>query len=99
MKALLLIVTVLSSGGPPAAGSLPLTGARVIITRGTSRDRVAEAADGRLSVRLRPGVYAVVALLQDEPLRPPNFCEAAAIAVPRKPQTKPLRLKLYCSIK
>jgi hypothetical protein len=99
MKALLLIVTVLSSGGPPTAGPLPATGATVIVTRGTSGDRVAEATDGRLSVRLRPGVYAVVALLQDEPLRPANFCQAAAISVPRKPQAKPRQLKLYCSIK
>lgn len=101
MKTLLLIVTVLSGGGPPAVARHPmrLGDATVTVTRGAPAQMVAESANGQLSVRLRPGLYTVVAALNDEPLRPPNFCEATAINVPRRHRPRTRRLTLYCSIK
>src|ERR1700729_4287138 len=98
MKTLLLIITVLTAGGPHGQTSR-LPNATVTVTRGTPSHLIAQAAKGQLSVRLQPGLYTVTAALRDEPLRPPNFCEAAGIHVRRKPQTPTRRLTLYCSVK
>lgn len=100
MKLLLLIVTVIGFGPPHGSTRTPseLSDATVTVTRGTPAQKVAESTDGQLSVRLRPGLYTVVALLNDEPGAPPRFCEATAINVQRQHQSV-RRLKLECSIK
>lgn len=99
MKLLVLMVTVLGIGGPPAEPPSRLLNATVAVTRGAPARTVAESADGRLSVRLRPGLYTVVATLDEGPLRSPRFCEATAINVQRQHQARIRRLTLDCSIK
>lgn len=95
---LLLVVTVLGVGGPHSATPSMLSNAHVVVTRGAPAHTVATSSSGRLQARLRPGLYSVVALLEDEPLGPPRFCEATAVSVQLR-QTGTRRLKLRCSIK
>jgi len=93
----ILVITVLGVGGPPAASPSPLGDAAVIVTRGTPAQTVAASTDGRLTVRLRPGLYAVVASLLGQPEQ--RFCEAAAIQIHRERRVTVRHLTLRCSIK
>lgn len=61
MILLLLIVTVLGGGGPASAPPSRLSDATVTVYRGAPARMVARSSNGQLSVRLRPGLYTVVA--------------------------------------
>lgn len=93
----ILVITVLGVGGPPAASPSRLQDATVTVTRGTPARTVAASPDGRLTVHLRPGLYAVVAALRGQ--SEPRFCEAAAIEIQRERRATVRHLTLRCSIK
>lgn len=99
MKSVLLIVTILGIGGPHGARPARLSDATVLVTRGAPAQTVATSTNGRLKVRLRPGLYTVVALLLDEPLRPPRFCEATALKVKQAQRARVEQLALACGVK
>ncbi len=95
MKLILLIVTVLGVGGPPGLrleNSDVLPNATItVVHKGKT---VADSTGGELSVKLKPGIYSVIAKLADEAGKPPNLCETTTIDLKRT--TK--RLKMECSI-
>jgi hypothetical protein len=99
VKPLLLIVTVLGVGGPSATVPARLPNATVAVTHGAPAQTLSETSNGELSVRLRPGLYTVVAMLKSEAVGSPRFCEATAISVRRQPRARTRRLTLYCPTK
>jgi hypothetical protein len=96
---LLLIITVLGVGGPRSHQPSRLGNATVAVRRVAPSRAVAASANGKLEVRLGPGLYTLVAMLNDEPGARPAFCEATAVAVPRTRGRATRHISMYCSIK
>ena len=101
MILLLLIVTVLGGGGPGVGAAVEIVGKRLSRSRCIAARRPEWSRDRseteQLRVRLRPGLYTVVATLYDQPPRP-DFCEAAAIDVQRERDARTKRLSMSCSV-
>ena len=94
----LLIVTVLGSGGPPGLthreGPPFLPNSTITVRR--HGEVVASSDNGRIRLRLRPGVYTLGALLHDEPGVPLPNCETKTIRLWRARRAR--HVDLYCSI-
>lgn len=81
----LLVVAAIGTGGPPGQGGGTLRNATVWIEQIEHGERhvIAEATEGRVVHRVKPGVYIIVAHLRDMPgaeSARPN-CESRAVRV------------------
>lgn len=103
-----LIVTVLSSGGPHTAKPIVLRDATISVLSvphcavppgqsciGRAPKKVATSQTGRLMAHLRPGSYRVTVALLPPAVSPGRACGTKSVRV-RAGHT--MRLKLYCSI-
>ncbi len=95
----LLVVTVISAGGPHSRRPQPLAGTVVRITdkRG-ARHRVKTVRtgkDGRVSLRLTPGVYDIGAVLTEPKTTPSMQCETKVVRIAGRAR----RVSLSCSIR
>lgn len=92
----LLIVTVLSSGGPPHAGPSPLTDATVRVRQAGSLLAVSNV--GNVELRLRPGTYEVDAALLPPVVGREQRCESRQVRLPARRGAR-VSVTLSCSIK
>ena len=105
----LLIVTVLTGGGPALAKPSRLEDGVVTVTNSPQcgvvtgyvcnpppSSVIASSRSGKVKVRVRPGVYFVSAALLPPDVTPGQTCEEKPVRVRRGRTT---RVYLYCSIK
>lgn len=96
MIATLLIVTVVSVGGPHKAKPRPLFGATVSATNPQGRTALLKTnRRGRAYLRLSPGVYSMRAELRPPLSNTPLACSRTRAIRARGQVT---RVRLYCSI-
>jgi hypothetical protein len=86
----LLVVTMLTTGGPHYVGHLKITDGDIRVQQGPIT--IATSHSGTLKKRVRPGKYTVVAYWK----RIHRKCEATTVTVKRRGTT---HVTLYCDIR
>jgi len=87
----LLVVTMLTTGGPHYVGHLKITDGDIRVQQGPIV--IATSRSGRLQKRVRPGRYTVVAYWK----RISRTCETTTVTVKRR--RTPQHVTLYCAIR